>query len=412
MNNMRVVVTGMGVISPVGNDIETFWRCLCQGQSGIVPVTSFDAAKFPSRIAGEVKDFDPSCFVEKKDIKKMDKFVQYGMAAAKMAMEDAGLDIHQEDPHKIGVVVGSGIGGLESIEKQHNVYLDKGPGRMSPFLIPMLISNILPGFISMYYGMKGPNFSVVTACATGNHTIGISLDLLRHGKADVMICGGAEAANTRLAFGGFCAMRALSQRNDEPQKASRPFDRDRDGFVMSEGAGILILETLEHAQKRKARMYAEVKGFGMTADAFHITKPAPNAEGSVRAMKLAIEDAQIPKEKISYINAHGTSTKYNDVYETVAIKQVFGDHAKKIPINSTKSMTGHMLGAAGGIESIVSILSIGRGQIHPTINLDNPDPECDLDYVAHTSRDIKLDTVLSNSLGFGGHNAALIFSKL
>lgn len=411
MADKQVVVTGLGIVSPVGNDRDSFWEAICEGKSGADKITRFDASSFSSQIACEVKGFEPDRFIEKNELKKLDLFVQYGLLAAMEAIQDAGLKIEEEDPDRIGVLVGSGIGGFETFEEQHRVLLEKGPGRISPFLIPKMIVNMASSQISIYLGLKAPNLSISTACAAGAHSIGVALDIIRLGYADVVLAGGVEATITPLAQGGFCSIRALSTRNDEPKKASRPFDRERDGFVMAEGAGIVVLESLEHALNRKANIYAELAGFGMSADAYHMTAPAPDGKGAVMAMKNALKNAGLPKESVSYINAHGTSTPLNDKYETMAIKEVFAQHAYKLAVSSTKSMTGHLLGAAGAVEFIVCVLAIKNGIIPPTINYEYPDPECDLDYVPNIKRPGKVDVALSNSFGFGGQNACLVARK-
>ncbi len=411
MSSRRVVITGLGVISPIANDKDQFWPSILQGKSGISRITQIDPALYASQIAGEVNDFDPSGFISSKDIRRMDRFVQFGVVAARVAVGDAKLDISREDPYRIGVLVGSGIGGLRVIEAQHKVLLSKGPDRISPFLIPMLISNMAPGQIAIDLGVKGPNLCEVTACASSNHSIGEAFKVIQRGASELMIAGGTESCITPLGLGGFCAMKALSTRNDDPEHASRPFDRDRDGFVMGEGAGIVILEELKHAINRGAHIYCEVVGFGMNSDAYHMTAPSPDGEGPARCMKSALEDAGLEPKEVSYINAHGTSTMLNDKVETIAIKRVFGEAAKKIPVSSTKSMTGHLLGAAGGVEFVVSCLSIKEGMVPPTINYQNPDPDCDLDYVPNLARSLDVDVVLSNSFGFGGHNACLALRK-
>jgi 3-oxoacyl-[acyl-carrier-protein] synthase II len=412
MEENRVVVTGLGVISPVGNDISNFWQAIKNGKSGIGPLTTFDASDFESRIAGEIKGFEPSIYgLSTKDTKRMDKFVQYAVAASKQAIADSGLDLEKEDRTRIGVLIGSGIGSLHTIEEEYKVYLQKGPSKLSPFLIPMLIVNEASGQVAIVFGLKGPNSCVATACATGSHAIGDSFKILERGDADVMVCGGTESCITSLGVGGFCALKALSLRNNEPQKASRPFDRERDGFVMAEGCGIVVLETLEHAQKRNAKIYGEIVGYGMTCDAYHITAPDPDGDGAARAMKEALKDAILNPEDIDYINAHGTSTKLNDAVETMAIKMVLAGYAKKVMVSSTKSMTGHMLGAAGGVEFVVCCLTLKDGVVPPTINYEYPDPDCDLDYVPNMSRKTKVNVCLSNSLGFGGHNATLIVKR-
>jgi 3-oxoacyl-[acyl-carrier-protein] synthase II len=408
----RVVVTGLGVISPIGCVKEVFWGNLIKGKNGIGPLTYFDASQYESRIAGEIKDFAPHPFISVKDLRRMEKFVQFGVTAAKNAIDDSGIDVSKEDPYRIGVIVGSGIGSLRIIEEEHKVILEKGPSRITPFLIPMLIVNMAAGHISIMIGVKGPNLCITTACASGSHAIGDAMRIIQYGDADVMIAGGTESCITTLGVGGFCALKALSTRNNEPERASRPFDRDRDGFVMSEGCGIVILEELERAKKRNAKIYGEIIGYGMTGDAYHMTAPDPNGKGATRCMINALKDANLKPEDISYINAHGTSTTLNDKIETLAIKKVFGNSAKKIPVSSTKSMLGHQLGAAGAVEFVICCLSMERGIIPPTINYETPDPDCDLDYVPNKARQLKVNTCLSNSLGFGGHNATLIVKKL
>lgn len=403
----RVVITGLGVISPLGNDLTTFWNRLVAGESGVGPVTHFDASEYPTRIAAEVKDFDPLQYMDKKDARRMDRFTQFAVAATKMALEHAGIDMKNEDPDRVGVYIGSGIGGISTWEEQHRILLERGPRKVSPFFIPMMIANMASGVVSIQIGAKGPNSSAVSACATGTHSIGDAFKILQRGDADVMIAGGTEAAIRPVAFAGFSAAQALSRRNEEPQKASRPFDRDRDGFVMGEGAGVLVMETLEHALKRGANIIAEIVGYGMTADAYHLTAPAPEGEGAARAMLRAIKDAGLEPTDVDYINAHGTSTELNDKFETMAIKRAFGEHAYKLAISSNKSMIGHLLGAAGGVEAIATAMTIKEGIIPPTINLENPDPECDLDYVPNVARKANVRVALSNSLGFGGHNATI-----
>ena len=407
----RIVVTGLGLVTPLGTGVEKTWAALCAGQSGIGRITKFDPAAYDAQIAGEVRDFDPGQFIEKKEIKKMDTFIHYAVGAAQLAVDDAGLKVAPEEATKVGVYIGSGIGGLGSIEHYHQILKEKGPGRVSPFFIPMTIINLASGQVAIRIGAKGPNSCAVTACATGNHCIGDAFRLIQHGNADVMVAGGAEAAITPLGVAGFAAAKALSFRNDDPTRASRPFDKDRDGFVLGEGAGVVVLEELEHARRRGARIYAELIGYGMNSDAYHITAPPEEGEGAVRCMELALKDAGIGKDQIGYINAHGTSTMA-DAIETRAIKQVFGQQAYKIPVSSTKSMTGHLLGAAGGIEAVFSILALHHGLLPPTINLENPDPACDLDYVPNTARAVPIKTALSNSFGFGGVNACLIFRRL
>ena len=407
-----MVITGWGVITPVGNDIPTFWQALKEGKSGVGMITSFDATAFDSRIAGEVKAFDSNLYgISNKDARHMAKFVQYAVAASKQAITAAGLDLDKEDRNRVGVLIGSGIGCLYTIEEQHKIYLEKGPSRLSPFLIPMLIVNEAAGQVGITFGLKGPNSCVATACASGSHAIGDAFKILERGDAEVMICGGTESCIVPTGVGGFCALRALSTRNNEPEKASRPFDLERDGFVMAEGCGLVVLETLEHAKKRKAHILAEMVGYGMSCDAYHITAPDPDGDGAARAMQEALKDAQLNPEDIDYINAHGTSTKLNDKLETVAIKRALGNHAQKVMVSSTKSMTGHLLGAAGGVEFVACCLAIKDGVVPPTTNYEYPDPDCDLDYVPNTARKIKVDVCMSNSLGFGGHNATLIVRK-
>ena len=408
----RVVVTGVGVVSPVGNKVETFWQNLVQGKSGISRIDSFDASAFDSKIAGEVKQFDSSKYLSPKESRRMERFVQFAVYAAKEAYQDSGLTLSKEDPNRLGVLIGSGIGSLHAIEEEHKVLMEKGPSKISPFLIPTLIVNMAPGQVSISLGLKGPNSCVATACASGSHAVGDAFEIIQRGGAEVMVAGGTESCITPMGIGGFCAMKALSVRNDAPQKASRPFDLDRDGFVMGEGAGIVILEEYEHAKKRGAKIYCEVVGYGMTGDAYHMTAPSPDGLGASRAMSQALERAHLAAEAVDYINAHGTSTPLNDKTETLAIKRVFKDHAKKLAVSSTKSMTGHTLGAAGGIEAVACCLTIQRNMIHPTINYEHPDPDCDLDYVPNRAREANVDVCLSNSLGFGGHNASLIFKRI
>jgi 3-oxoacyl-[acyl-carrier-protein] synthase II len=407
----RVVVTGMGMVSPLGIGVKENWDAICQGKSGIGPITRFDISDFPSKIAGEVKGFNPEDYVDKKETKKMDIFIHYALASGMMALKDSQLKIDESNADRVGVLVGAGLGGLSTIEKYHTILLEQGPKKISPFFIPMLIVNLAPGQISIYFGARGPNSSVVTACATGNHSIGEAARIIQRGDADAMIAGGAESTITPLAVGGFSSMRALSTRNSEPERASRPFEKDREGFVIAEGAGLLLLEELEHARKRGAPIHAEIIGFGCNGDAYHISAPSPNGIGAARCMEVAMKDAKINYTDIDYINAHGTSTPLNDLSETMAMKTVFKDRAKKIAVSSTKSMTGHLLGAAGGVESIFSILAIKNGIIPPTINYETPDPECDLDYVPNVPREAKVRTVMSNSFGFGGTNATLIFRE-
>jgi 3-oxoacyl-[acyl-carrier-protein] synthase II len=411
LDKTRVVITGLGAVTPVGNTAEEFWASLTQGKSGIGPITRFDTTGFPTRIAGEVKGFDALKYVDKKDDRKLDLYLKYALACAVMAVEDAGLDPAKEDGNRFGVLVGSGIGGISTLLDSHKVLLDKGPDRVSPFFIPMLIINMASGLISMRFGARGPNSSVVTACATGNHAIGDAMRVIQRGEADVMIAGGAEAIIIPLTIAGFCQMKAMSTRNDEPTRASRPFDADRDGFVCGEGGGLVVLETLEHALRRDARIYAEVVGYGMTGDAHHMTAPDPEGDGAARAMAAALRDAAVEPSAVGYINAHGTSTPYNDKFESIAIKRVFGEHAKRLPVSSTKSMTGHLLGAAGGIEAIATTLALHYGILPPTINYEKPDPDCDLDYVPNQARKQDVEVALSNAFGFGGTNATLAFRK-
>lgn len=407
----RVVVTGLGCVSPVGTGTQKAWQSITAGKSGISTITRFDATDFPIRIAGEVKDFDPSPYIEKKELKKMDLFIQYAVVAACEAFEDSGYRITEENAERVGVYIGAGIGGLPAIEHWHNVLKEKGPSRITPFFIPMVIINLASGQVSIKLGAKGPNSCAVTACATGAHSIGDAFRLIQTGEADCMIAGGAESTITPLCIAGFNAMKALSQRNDEPERASRPFDKDRDGFVVGEGAGVLVLEELESARRRGAKIYAEVVGYGLNSDAYHITQPAPEGEGAARCMELALKDAGLTPEEIDYINAHGTSTYYNDLNETEAIKKVFGEHAKRLMVSSTKSMTGHLLGAAGGVEAVFTVLAIKEGVVPPTINYETPDEGCDLDYVPKEARKASLRAAMSNSFGFGGTNAVLVFKR-
>jgi len=407
----RVVITGYGVISPIGIGADDFWNSLVSGKSGISRISTFDTSQFSTQIGAEVKNFQPEKYIDKKKIRKMDRFSQLAFAAAKMAIEDAKLDMKKEDPFRVGVIVGSGIGGLSTVATEHKVLLEKGPRRVSPFMIPMLITNIAAGEIAIAHNIQGPNYSLSSACATSNHTIGDALRLIHYGDADVIIAGGSEAAVTPLGLAGFCSARSLSTRNDDPERASRPFDKERDGFVMGEGAGIVILELLEHALSRGVTIRAELIGYGATDDAYHITAPSPDGQSAARAMSNALADGGVKPEEVSYINAHGTSTSLNDKVETFAIKKVFGDYAYKIPISSSKSMIGHLLGAAGVVELIATILSMEKEMLPPTINYEFPDPECDLDYVPNKARPKKINVALSNSLGFGGHNAALVVRK-
>lgn len=408
MKKNRVVVTGLGAVTPIGNDVKTMWENAINGKSGIDIMTRVNPDDFPVKVAGEVKDFDPTQFIDRKEARKMDRFTQYAVASALMAVEDANLKITPENADRIGVWIGSGIGGMETYEQQFKIFMEKGYRRVSPFFVPMMIPDMASGQVSILLGAKGINSCTVTACATGTNSIGDAFKAIQRGDADVMITGGTEAPLTTMAIAGFNAAKALST-NPDPKTACRPFDLNRDGFIMSEGAGVLVLESLEFAKKRGAKIYAEIVGYGATGDAYHITAPAPGGEGGVRAMRMALEDAGMQPEEIDYINAHGTSTEYNDKYETMAIKTVFGEHAYKLAISSTKSMTGHLLGAAGAVEAIFSVKAIEEGIIPPTINYETPDPECDLDYVPNEARKQKVKAVLSNSLGFGGHNATLIF---
>ena len=407
----RVVVTGVGLVTPLGSGNDSVWNRILKGESGVSTITRFDTSRFDTKIAGEIKDFNPEDFISHKEIKKMDLFIHYVLAATKFAVDDAKLDMATEDATRVGVVAGTGLGGLPTLEKYHTILLERGPGRISPFFIPMLIANEAPGHIAIEHGLKGPNLCIVTACATGAHSIGDAFRIIQYGDADVMVAGGTEANLTPLTVGGFNAMKALSRRNDEPTKASRPFERDRDGFVVAEGAGVVILEELEHALKRGAKIYAELAGYGYNGDAYHITAPCPDGDGFIRCMKMALKDAGASEEDVDYINAHGTSTDMNDHIETVAIKEVFKDRAYKIPVSSTKSMTGHLLGAAGAVEGVFSVLAIRDQVCPPTINYDNPDPECDLDYVPNVARNHEIDMAMSNSFGFGGTNCTLIFRR-
>lgn len=410
----RIVVTGLGAITPVGKDVGTYWDALVNGRSGAGPITAFDASAFDCRIAAEVKGFEPaSGFKNPKDARRADRYTQLAVAAAKQAVADAGLaDPAGLDLDRIGVMIGSGIGGLITLENQHSVYLEKGPGRLSPFLIPMLIGNIASGIVAMEHGFRGPNLAVVTACATSAQCIGEAWRIIRDGDADVIVAGGSEAAICPMGIGGFAAMRAVSFRNDAPEQASRPWDTGRDGFLMGEGAGMVVIETLEHAKKRGAKIYCELAGYGLSADAYHLSAPDPDGAGAARAMAGAIKRAGVALEEIGYINAHGTSTPLGDICETLAIKSVFGDHAKKVPVSSTKSMIGHLLGAAGAVEAIVCVKTIETGIIHPTINLNDPDPKCDLDYVPNQARQARVNVAMSNSFGFGGHNSCLVLKRI
>ena len=413
MSKRRVVVTGMGIISPVGNSVAEAWGSILAGKSGVGMVTHFDVTNYPTKIAAEVKNFDPAQYIVPKDVKKMDPFVHYGIAASVQAFKDSGLEVTEANAARIGTAVGAGIGGLTNIEKAHASILEHhSPKRVSPFFVPSSIINMISGHLSIMYGLKGPNFAVVTACTTANHNIGLAMRTIQYGDADMMLAGGAEMATTPLGLGGFCAARALSERNDAPEKASRPWDKDRDGFVLGEGAGVLVLEEYEHAKKRSAKIYCELIGFGMSGDAYHMTSPPEDGEGARLCMANSLQDAGLSPDKVDYINAHGTSTPVGDKGETIAIKRAFGSHAKKVAVSSTKSMTGHLLGAAGGVEAVFSILAMRDQVAPPTINLDHPDAECDLDYVPMTARKMKIDVVLSNSFGFGGTNGTLVFRRL
>jgi 3-oxoacyl-[acyl-carrier-protein] synthase II len=413
MSERRVVISGMGVISPVGNDLESFWESLKAGRSGITRYKAFDSEKFDSKIAGEVRDFEPTrYFKTPKDVKRTDRYTQLAVAAARMGLDDSGLDLASTDLDRAGVMIGSGVGGLQTMEDQVTKMALKGPDRTSPFMIPMMISNMASGFISMEHGLRGPNMAIVTACATANHCMGEAWRIIKFGDADVMVTGGSEACIVPVGIAGFCAMRALSTRNDEPERASRPFDKDRDGFVMGEGAGVIILEEYEHAKKRGAKIYCELAGYGLTADAYHMSAPLPGGEGASRCMGMAMKHAKVNPGDVDYINAHGTSTPVGDICETKAVKHAFGEHAKGLLVSSTKSMTGHLLGAAGAVEMAASVLAMRDGIVPPTINLDNPDPECDLDYVPHRAREKKVKVAISNSFGFGGHNSSVVIKAV
>jgi 3-oxoacyl-[acyl-carrier-protein] synthase II len=407
----RVVLTGLGALTPVGNTTEEFWAALKQGKSGIGPISKFDATGYPTRIAGEVRNFDEGKYIDKKEARRLDPYLKYALATSVMAVEDAALDPARVDATRFGVLIGSGIGGITTLIEGEDARRTKGFDRVSPFVVPMLIINMAAGLVSMRFGAKGPNSSVVTACATGNHAIGDAFKIIERGDADVMIAGGAEAMIVPLTIAGFCSMKAMSTRNDEPEKASRPFDAGRDGFVCGEGAGVVVLEALEHAVRRDARIYAEIVGYGMTSDAHHMTAPDPDGDGAARAMQLALAEAGIEPAAVGYVNAHGTSTPYNDKFETLALKRVFGDHARRLAVSSTKSMTGHLLGAAGGIEAIATVLAIHHGLLPPTINYETPDPDCDLDYVPNQARKVDVEYALSNAFGFGGTNATLAFRR-
>ncbi len=412
MSNRRVVITGLGLLTPVGNTVEESWKNIITGKSGIAPITSFDASQFSARISGSVKNFDPTLYIAPKDVKKMDTFIHFGLAAGIQALDDSGLEVTEENADMIGVAIGSGIGGLPYIEKQRDVYNASGPRKISPFFVPSSIINMVSGNLSIMRGLGGPNIAIVSACTTGAHNIGDAARMISYGDADVMVAGGAEMATSALGIGGFAAARALSTRNDDPEAASRPWDKDRDGFVLGDGAGVVVLEEYEMAKKRGANIYCELAGYGMSGDAYHMTSPLKGGEGAARCMKNAMNDAGLNVEDIGYINAHGTSTPAGDLAETMAVKLAMGEHAYKLVVSSTKSMTGHLLGAAGGIEAIFSILALRDQVAPPTINLDNQDPECDLDYVANTAREMKLNVTMSNSFGFGGTNGTCIFKKI
>ena len=407
----RVALTGVGVISPIGIGKEAFWSGLMEGRSGVRRITTFDPTPYETQIAGEIVGFDPASFMDRKEVRRNDRFVQLALAATRMALDDAGFVIDHGNATRVGVIIGSGIGGAKTWEDQLRVLIDRGPGRISPFFVPMLIVNMASGFVSIAIGAKGPNLSVISACATGGHAIGDALRTIQHGEADAMICGGAEAALTPMSLAGFCSMKAMSTRNDAPEKAVRPFDAQRDGFVMGDGAGIVLLEEWGQAERRGARIYAEIVGYGKSADAFHVTQPDPEGDGAARAMRLALQDAGLEPAQVGYINAHGTSTLYNDRLETLAIKRVWGTDARRVPVSSTKSMTSHLLGAAGGVEAIVCALAIGREVLPPTINYEFPDPECDLDYIPNAPRPARVDVAMSNAFGFGGHNAILVLRR-
>ncbi|MCL6598800.1 MAG: beta-ketoacyl-ACP synthase II [Alicyclobacillus macrosporangiidus] len=407
----RVVITGLGVVTPIGSDVPTFWRNLVEGRSGVSMIDAFDVSDYPTKFAAVVRDFNPEQYIDKKELRRLDRFTQFAIAAARQAVADAGLEIHEENAERVGVYIGSGIGGIHTLLENYRTLLDRGPRRVSPFVVPMMIANMASGQVSILLGAKGPNSTAVTACATGTHAIGDAFKIIERGDADVMIAGGSEAAIVDLALAGFCNAKALSTRNDAPEKASRPFDKDRDGFVMGEGAGILVLESLEHALQRGARVRAEIVGYGMSGDAYHVTAPHPEGDGAYRAMAAALRDAGIQPEDVDYINAHGTSTDVGDVHETLAIKRLFGDHAKRLAVSSNKSMIGHLLGAAGGVEAVATVKTIEDGILPPTINYETPDPECDLDYVPNVARPAQVRYALSNSFGFGGHNAVIVLSR-
>ena len=411
MNDNRVVITGLGLVTPLGHDVPTTWQALIAGRSGVGPVTHFDASEYPARIAAEVKAFDPAALFGRRDARRMDRFTQFAMVAAGQALEDSSLTVTDDNAHRVGVVIGSGVGGISAILNQAEVLRERGPRWVSPFLVPMMLPDTAPGQVAISYGLKGPNFAVISACASGANAIGEAAEVIRRGAADAMLAGGAEGAIVPLAFAGFTVMQAVSTRNDEPERACRPFDATRDGFVMGEGSGVVLLESAAHARARGARIYAELIGYGATADAYHITAPDESGDGAARAMQATLDQAGIPPQQVSYLNAHGTSTVLNDKGETAAIKRVFGDHAYRLAVSSTKSMTGHLLGAAGAIEAIFSVLALIEGVLPPTINYEHPDPECDLDYVPNKARRVPVDVAMSNSFGFGGHNACLIFKR-
>ena len=407
----RVAVTGIGVVSPIGTGRDAFWNSLMEGRSGVRRISAFDPAPFPTQIAGEIRDFDPVAYMDKKEVRRNDRFVQFAVAAARLALDDGHFEITSRNADQVGVIIGSGIGGARTWEEQHEILLERGPGRVSPFFVPMMIINMASGIVSMHVGVRGPNYSIVSACATGGHSIGEAYRQVQRGDAVAMLCGGAEAALTPLSVAGFCTMKAMSTRNDAPEKAVRPFDADRDGFVMGEGAGVVLLEDWENAERRGAHIYAEMIGYGMSADAFHITQPDPEGEGAALSMQRALKDAGAEPAQVGYINAHGTSTPYNDKFETLAIKRVFGMDARKVPVSSTKSMTSHLLGAAGGVELIACALALEHQVLPPTINYETPDPECDLDYVPNTPRPARITVALSNAFGFGGQNATLVVRR-
>ena len=412
MSKRRVVITGMGIVSPVGNDLATAWDNISHGRSGIGPITSFDASAYATRIAGEVRDFDPAAYIPAKEAKRMDPFIHYGVAAGLMALKDSGLEISDANAERIGTIIGSGIGGILGIEDTTARLLEGGPRKVSPFYVPSTIINMVSGHLSILTGIKGPNFSAVSACATANHSVGMAMRLIQYGDADVMVAGGAERGSSPTSVAGFCSMKAMSTRNDDPTRASRPWDKDRDGFVMGDGAGVLVLEEYEHAKARGARIYCELAGFGASSDAFHMTAPAEDGEGAARCMTAALRDAGINADQVGYLNAHGTSTPLGDLAETLAMKRAFGDHAYRTLVSSTKSMTGHLLGAAGGVEAIFSILALYHGLVPPTINLDEPGEGCDLDYVPNVAREAKIEVAMSNGFGFGGTNGTLVFRRV